>query len=394
MKDYWKEPEIKKINKKRIAFIVIIIILASAIISFGITYTKNEEFREWADTKILQKEVNQDKLASIELVEDENPEVFAFNQYIGVLSKNEFKIYGSTAKQEANLSLEISNPLFHTNGRNLAIAEENGQKIYFIQNQSIIWEDSVEGNISQIYTSQNGYTAVAIVDATTKTIITVYNDKGEAIFKIFLSTTRVSDISISDDNKYLALSEVDTSGVVIESKIEVYSIEKAQVDVNNDSKIATYPIEDNELITNIQYQNKDKLICMSKDKIIAFSLEGNKDELYNNKNTKTVFQAIELNDNIVALEEVAANLFTADTKVTMTNTENKNTINYTVNSVTKELYTSGNIIALNLGTEIEFINTGGWLVKRYKAEQEITNIVLSGNVAGIIYRDKIEIVNL
>ena len=51
-------------------------------------------------------------------------------------------------------------------------------------------------------------------------------------------------------------------------------------------------------------------------------------------------------------------------------------------------------MALNLGTEIEFINTDGWLVKRYVANQEITNIVVSDNLAGIIYRDKIEIVNL
>ena len=67
---------------------------------------------------------------------------------------------------------------------------------------------------------------------------------------------------------------------------------------------------------------------------------------------------------------------------------------YTVTSVTKEIYTYGDIIALNLGTEIEFINTEGWLVKRYIANQEITNVVVSSNMAGIIYRDKIEIINL
>ena len=62
--------------------------------------------------------------------------------------------------------------------------------------------------------------------------------------------------------------------------------------------------------------------------------------------------------------------------------------------VTKEIYTTGNIIALNLGAEVEFINTSGWLVKRYTAEQEITSIVISNSIAGIVYRDKIEIINL
>ena len=312
---------------------------------------------------------------------------------IGILSKNEFKIYGNTAKEEANLNIEVSNPLFHANGRNLVVAEDKGQKLYFIQDKSIMWEENVEGNISQVYTSQNGYTAVAIVGTIHKTVVTVYDDKGESLFKTFLSSTRVSDIAISNDNKYLALAEVDTSGVVIQSKIEVYSIEKAQLDANN-SKIATYPIDNNELITNIQYHNKDKLVCMSKDKITAFSLEGNKEEIFNNAKTKTTFQSIELNNNVVTLEEVSADLFTADTSVNIINTENKSVVNYVAKAVTKDLYTFDNIVALNLGTEIEFINTGGWLVKRYKATQEITDVAISGNLAGIIYRDKVEIINL
>ena len=58
------------------------------------------------------------------------------------------------------------------------------------------------------------------------------------------------------------------------------------------------------------------------------------------------------------------------------------------------MYTKGDIIALNLGTEVEFINTGGWLVKRYIASQEVTNVTVSNNIAGIIYRDKVEIINL
>ena len=57
------------------------------------------------------------------------------------------------------------------------------------------------------------------------------------------------------------------------------------------------------------------------------------------------------------------------------------------------IFTYENIVALNLGSEIEFINTDGWLVKRYIAKQEITNTVISNSIAGIVYRDKVEIIN-
>ena len=116
--------------------------------------------------------------------------------------------------------------------------------------------------------------------------------------------------------------------------------------------------------------------------------------LVDNKDKKVIFQTIELENNIASIEEKSSGLFTADTVVNITNTDNKETKQYTAKSLAKEIYSYENIIALNLGTEIEFINTSGWLVKRYKANQEITNITVSNNIAAIIYRDKIEIINL
>lgn len=393
MKDFWKEPETKKINKKRIAIAILIVVIILSIIILGVVYIKNENFREWFDTQVLRKEVNQDRLVSISIKEEENPQVYAYNQYIGVLSKNEFKIYGSTAKEEKSLQVEISNPIFASSNRYLAIAENKGKKIYCITDKDIAWEKSVEGNISQVHISKNGYVALTLVDTSYKTVIAVYDEKGEPLFNKFLSTMRVSDVAISSDNKYLAITEIDASGINIKSQIEVFSVEKARTDAQS-SKVATYDFEDGELVTNIKYQDKEKLICMSKDKIVEFGLDGNKEELFNSENKKTTFQTIDLSNNIAEVEEKTADLFSADSVVTIVNTESKTTSTYTAKEVTKEIYTYENIIALNLGTEIEFINTGGWLVKRYKATQEITNITLSSSIAGIIYRDRIEIINL
>jgi hypothetical protein len=393
LKDFWKEPETKKINKKRIAIAILIVVIILSIIILGVVYIKNENFREWFDTQVLRKEVNQDRLVSISIKEEENPQVYAYNQYIGVLSKNEFKIYGSTAKKEKSLQVEISNPIFASSNRYLAIAENKGKKIYCITDKDIAWEKSVEGNISQVHISKNGYVALTLVDTSYKTVIAVYDEKGEPLFNKFLSTMRVSDVAISSDNKYLAITEIDASGINIKSQIEVFSVEKARTDAQN-SKVATYDFEDGELVTNIKYQDKEKLICMSKDKIVEFGLDGNKEELFNSENKKTTFLTIDLSNNIAEVEEKTADLFSADSVVTIVNTESKTTSTYTAKEVTKEIYTYENIIALNLGTEIEFINTGGWLVKRYKATQEITNITLSSSIAGIIYRDRIEIINL
>lgn len=392
MKDYWKEPEQKMVNKKKIIIAIITAIVVITTISIIIVYHNNKPFREWIDKFIFRKEVMQDNVSTIDLKENQNANIYAFNKYIGVLNKNKFIIYGNTGNEENSLEVQISDPIFNSANRFLVMAEKKGKKLYLITDKEITWEANVEGNIAQVHVNKNGYVAVVITDTSYKTVITMYNPEGKEMFKTYLSSTRTADVAISNDNKHLAIAEVDTSGTIIQSNIKIISIDKASSDPTN-SLENTYKGELDKLITNIKYQDKDKLICMYTDSIHI--IENNQDMvLMNNENKKMIFQSIELTNYAIEIEERSSGLFTADSVVNMINTENKGTKEYTVNAVAKEIYTDGNIIALNLGTEIEFISTGGWLVKRYLANQEITNIVVSDNIAGIIYRDKIEIINL
>lgn len=394
MKDIWIDAtnKEKKVNKKKIVILTIIIVfIVIAIITIGL-YSTNDKAREWIDKNIFRKEVLQDKVATIDLKENQDSNIYAFNKYIGILNKTKFSIYNSTGSQEKTLDLQISNPIWGSANRFLAIAENKGKKVYLISDKDIAWEAEVEGNISQVHVNKNGYVAVVIVDTSYKTVIKTYNPQGKGLFNTYLSSTRAVDVSISNDNKYLAIAEVDTSGTMIQSSIKVISIDKASTDPTN-SLENTYKGEENKLITNIKYQNKNKLVCMYTDSI--HQIENGEDiTLIDNQNKKVIFQSVNLVNRACSIEEKSSGLFTADSLVNIVNIENHEIKQYTASSVTKELYTYGNIIAINLGTEVEFISTDGWLVKRYVANQEITNIVVSDSIAGIIYRDKIEIINL
>lgn len=394
MKDIWIDAanKEKKVNKKKIVILTIIIVfIVIAIITIGL-YSTNDKAREWIDKNIFRKEVLQDKVATIDLKENQDSNIYAFNKYIGILNKTKFSIYNSTGSQEKTLDLQISNPIWGSANRFLAIAENKGKKVYLISDKDIAWEAEVEGNISQVHVNKNGYVAVVIVDTSYKTVIKTYNPQGKELFNTYLSSTRAVDVSISNDNKYLAIAEVDTSGTMIQSSIKVISIDKASIDPTN-SLENTYKGEENKLITNIKYQNKNKLVCMYTDSI--HQIENGEDiTLIDNQNKKVIFQSVNLVNRACSIEEKSSGLFTADSLVNIVNIENHEIKQYTASSVTKELYTYGNIIAINLGTEVEFISTDGWLVKRYVANQEITNIVVSDSIAGIIYRDKIEIINL
>lgn len=391
MKDFWIEKKEKKINKTKIIVSIILAIIIIIAITLIVLYNTVDDFQNWVDKNILNKEVLQDTATTIEL-QDENAKVYAFNKNIAVLSKNKFQIYNNFGNKEEELEIEITNPLFSSSNRFVAIGENKGQKLYVIEDKKIAWDTEIEGEISQVHINKNGYVAVVITGTSYKTVIAMFDNNGKALFKTYLSNTRLADVSISNDNKYLALAEVDTSGTIIQSNVKIISIEKAQSDSKN-SMEKVYNGQPNSLITNIKYQDNNKLVCMY-DNSVHIIVDEKDEVLTDYNNQKISFCSIKLNNNIVDVKEQSSGLFTADSIVNITNISNRVVKTYQTDAVTKEIYSYENVIALNLGSEIEFINTDGWLIKRYIAKQEITNTVISNSVAGIVYRDKVEIINL
>lgn len=393
MKDSWNQTKVKpkkqKRNIKAIVIVSILSIIIGLLIATIILYLNNEDAKNWIDKNILGKEIEQANAVSIE-IDDENAKICAFNQNIGILSKNSFNIYDSNGKQEKTLNIEVTTPVFDTENKFLTIAEDGGQKAYLISDKDILWEKNIEGNISQIHVNNNGYVAIVVTNTSYKTVIEMYSPKGEELFKTYLSTTRVSDATISNDNKYLAIAEIDTSGTMIQSSTKIISIEKAKSDPTNSIE-KIYNAQSNKLLTKIKYQDNNRLVNMFTDSITEIE-DGEENQVIDNSNKKVSFASVDLSNNVVTLEEKSSGLFTADSVLNITNTTTKETKEYTADEVSKEIYTKGDIIALNLGSEIDFINTNGWLVKKYLANQEVSSLALSNSIAGIVYRDKVEII--
>ena len=395
MVDFWKEEneekKQKKLNIKKIIIIIILAIILITFITLLIIYNNVPEFREWVDIEILNKEISQESVATID-IEGENSKICAFDKNIGVLNKNKFMIYNGSGEKVETLDIEITNPIFCSCNRYLIIGEKGGQKLYVIDDKKIAWETQIEGEISQLHINKNGYVAVVISGTSYKTVINLFDNSGKSLFKKYLSSTRLADVSISNDNNYLALAEVDTSGTIIQSNVKVISVEKAQNDPDN-SMIKTYQGEKNALITNIKYQNNNKLVCMY-DNSIHLIDNDNDEVLVSNDEQKIIATSIDLENSVANVKEQSSGMFTADSILSIINTDNKTTKTYTTDEVAKEIFAFENIIALNLGSEVEFVNTDAWLVKRFISKQEITNVVVSNSIAGIIYRDKIEVINL
>lgn len=391
MEDFWKEKQPKKINIKKVIILIISIILIIAICVLIGMYIKNESFRKWVDNEVLPKEVKQGNTVEMQLNE-QNIQIFAVDKYIVTLQEKTLNFYNNLGTNVATIPLEINNAIIDIAGKNFIIAEENGKKAYVISDKNIIWDVETEGEILQIEINENGYAGIVTSDISYKNIVTLYDSLGKQLLRTYLATTKIADISISKNNKYLAIAEVDTSGILIQSTIKTISIENAAKDPNHSIEY-TYKANVNKLILNLEYQNKDRLVCMYKDTVDIIENKQNRTiKKLDEKNT--TFSTIELNDSLITIEEKTLQDYEYSSRINIKNITNEKEKSYSVEKVAKKVYSFGNVIGLNLGTELHIINRNGWLIKKYIAEQEINNIVMSNKIIGVIYRDKIEIIDI
>ena len=388
---YFNKNEHRTFNKKRIAGLIILLVIIVIFIVGYILYATNEEFRTFMDMNVLRKEITENNLNSIVLEDYDKSNIYAYSNKIAVLKDNKLSLYTASGRQEGQLEVQISTPITYSNGRYFMIAQQDSSKAYLIRDNEIVWEKDLEGNISRVSVNSAGYSSIILTGTAYKTVIVVFDNQGNELFK-YMSSTITVDSAISEDNQYLSFAEVNISGTFVQSNIKTLSIEKAKTSPN-EANVFTYNADSNSLILNIKYQNNNKLVCMYDDSVHV--IKNNADTKVADINSSGMtFYSIELNNHLVGTVESTSGLLDTQTSVQIINMDNQNQSTYNFNGVTKELYSYGNKIALNLGSEVHFIETNGWLIKKYTSSQEIRKIVITDEIAGIVYRDKIEIVNL
>ena len=393
-----EEEEKKEVNEKREfnirkkIIISISSILILSIVILILLYVCNREFRDVIDLNILRKNVSTDEVPTIDLDINKSNQICVYSKYIAILNDKKISLYNSYGEFVTDFSVDINNAIFASTNKYLAIAEDGGKNFYVFLENTYLWSGVIEGEIKQIHVNSNGYIAIVTTDATYKSIITLYNQEGTEMLKKYLSFTRVIDVGISKDNKYLAVAELDTSGTLIQSNVDIISIENT---INNVEKsvIYSYNADKGKLITKVKYQDKNRLLCMYDDHVQIIGENLQSDDIFL-KSSNVTYASVDLNSNFIYVEEEVKGLFKSSSAIHIGSTQGSVINTYNLDEVAKEIYTCDNVIAVNVGLETYFINNNGWLVKKVSSRQEITNISFSSNLAAIVYKDRVEIIDL
>jgi len=382
----------KKLNKKKFTIFIVVCVLLLLILISSIIYCFSPSFRKFIDIYIFRKELDSDKLPQIEISSNEDHFFHAYDKYIAILNKKTLYTYNSSGEKIAENNIKISSPIFANKNKFLAIAENNGSSLYLISGTNIAWQNTLDGKISKISVNKNGYVSVILSGTSYKSIVVSFDAKGNELFKTYISSNLAISAEISNDNKYLSIAEIDYSGSIIKSMVKNISIEKAKTDPTN-SVVYTYNFNENELLTNIKYQNKNNLVCLTNENIYLLNIADSVDDKVMDVKNNYEFIDINLKDNILYTYNNYSN-FTNTSYINILNPQNNSKNVYEFKGSIKSVYSNEQKIAINTGSEIHFIGLNGWLIKKYDSYNEINNIILGNNIAGIVYKDKIKIVEI
>ena len=377
-------PKMKSFSIRLSVLIAIILVFFVCV-----RYTADVAFKKKIDTRVLKKEVSDSSLKIIELDSDNNPNIYAYSDFIVVLAKNKLIEYSPNGDIVAELDVNISVPIFASNDKYLLLADKDSENIYLISGSSIIWKNTIDGDISQANVNKNGYSSIIVKNTIHKSIVIYFDPEGKEQFRV-ISSNYATSSCISPDNKYMAIGEVDYSGTIIKSTIKIVSAELAQKDPDN-SIVNTYNSKNNEIVTDINYHGNNA-ICMFTNYIQKISPTS--DELLYEFTSDDLFVDINSKNHLVTINKQSSGLFSYEYGVTIKNTTSNLENLYILNSdLPKSVNVSGNIISLNLGNEVHIINTSGWLIKKYISNKQVNDIILGDHIAGIVYKNRIEIIS-
>ncbi len=379
----------KKIGKSKKAYKIIIGILLLIFLTFILLYNYNYSFRKTINSYMSYGSIDSNNAIMLNIDQNTIDYIVGTDNYFAVLKQNNVIGY-VTDKQYFSYPLSATTVISSTAGDYLLLAEKADKKVYLFNNNNLIYEKDVGGNITQITVNKNGYVAVAMYKDGYRSVIIVYNDKGEEIFTTYYKATYASCIRLLDNNRKMAIVEVDTSGIKIASSIKFIEIDKL---VEGNSVITTSK-EIDTLITDMEFVTNDTVMYLTDSIVKEVNLLGEKKDILDISNNDILNVDIGLKNCIVRTEKVKKGIFNNSTDVIIVNRNNEEIGRYNVDGVVKLLKTYRDKIVVSIGQELYFLNSYGRPIKKYVSDTDIKDVIIykGGSMAALIYRNKIEII--
>lgn len=302
-----------------------------------------------------------------------------------IISSDDIKSYSDVAKLNFEKNLDNSDVITYSNGDFCVVAEKGASNVNVLSGNEIIWNTSINNaSILGAYINKNGYTVIVYEQTGYKSLIKVFSNVGEELFTNYLASTYAIDIAISNDNKYLAIAEVDANKINVESQIKIIDIKDA-----SENTVRKIPLGNNELVTDIEYNSNNELIVMTDSNVSVLKNDA-VTKVVDYEEANVLFADISNKKNIITVVKQKNGLFDESVKLCIHDIEGQKELKtYDLEDAPNIIKCLNDIIAVDTGSEILFINTLGNFVKKCEYKGQLKDLILfnEGDTAVLLFRD-------
>ncbi len=314
-----------------------------------------------------------------------HPVFSVYNGYIIECTKDSIRGLNEKGEEQWAVPVSVNNPVLKAADGKLLIGDLEGKEIYLLDGKRIKWDKKLDNNIINVDINNDGYISVIHEAEGYKGEVTVFNHNGNEVLSRTVSDSFPLFSRVSPSGKQLLINSVNISG--IKAATDLTSVDMK----GNGSKDIT-PREDI-IFPFTWYLSSGLLAAVNDSSVICFDESLKEKWKYEFKDKKAYCSDILQGKYLVLAvsgQDKTGSLGNNAADIEIYDKEGKRSKVFSAGSSVKNIKTYSDIIGINTGREIFFINSKGTLLDKCTSKTDVSEIFfINRNEVAFVTKSKI-----
>jgi len=193
-------------------------------------------------------------------------QTFGFNNMSLLVAGDGLMLVNRRGEVVWQIDERFSTPFVSVNRNHILHGSRRGQDAVVYRNRSEIYRINTDENIIFGVINQNGYAAIVTETPWANGMVTIYNRRGNEIYRLRVGDGHVVDVSLSPNNQILAVAKISAGDFAVYSTITFK-------DITRNEEIAVVRV-DNSMVFAIQHNRDGSSVAVFDTEFIGFSSNG------------------------------------------------------------------------------------------------------------------------
>lgn len=151
-------------------------------------------------------------------------------------ASNSVRIYSGSGTMYADKTVALEQPAADVMGKYALVYDVGGQNLHLFSNREEVFSLSLaqESMLLSAGVNQHGWFAAVTQESGHKGTATVYDNSGAPVIQLNLSSRFILDAAVAPDDRSVALVTMGLSGGTLESRVELYRLDRSEEEAEPD----------------------------------------------------------------------------------------------------------------------------------------------------------------